>query len=76
MLQRQRVGGEDLVAHDVGHRHFGGRDQVERLVIARSTLNRSSSNFGSWPVPNMLGVDQIGRVALGVAVLFGVQYRA
>ena len=48
--------------------------ELRRWAPARnrcfSILNRSSSNFGSWPVPNRLaGVDQERRQHFGVAVL-------
>ena len=74
-LERQRVGGEDLVAHDVGQRDLRGRDQVERLAVAVLrrpcvTENMSASNFGSCVVPTSVSrVDHVRRVALGVAVL-------
>jgi hypothetical protein len=54
-----------------------GRDQVLlglRLVAAPQTQNMSSLNLGSWPGAfEHLAVDDVGRVALGVAVLAGLQ---
>ena len=39
----------------------------------RKTQNMSSLNLGSWPVPfEDLAIDDVGRVALGVAVLLGL----
>ena len=52
---RQRSQRQDLVAHRVGQRDLGGRDQVQRLALAfrppLRTENMSASNFGSCVVP-------------------------
>ena len=48
---------------EVGERDLGGGDQVQ-LALAGWVLNRSASNFGSWPVPGeRLGVDEVRRDA-------------
>jgi hypothetical protein len=66
--------GEDFVAHDVGHRHFGGRDQVERVLIATQHLEQVFLELGQLAGAEQAGgVDQVRRVELGVAMLFGVR---
>ena len=58
-LHRQFFQRNDLVAHHVGHRDFGGGDQIEIFSTPSSPAtratgrNRSSSNFGNCPVPRI-----------------------
>ncbi len=67
-LQRQRAGVEDLIAHEIGHRHFGRRDQVvtdlaahgEEILLELRQLARALQR---------IGVDEIRHVHLGVTVL-------
>jgi hypothetical protein len=77
-LQRQLRFGQHLVAHEVGQRHLAGRDQVQRLLVSDPspswppllTANRSASNLGSCPgAAQRRLVDDVGHIALGVAVL-------
>ena len=74
-LDRQRVGGEDLVAHGVGERDLRRRDQVEPLALrlrrrpsAPRTCRLRTSAAASVPT-SVSRVDDVRRVALGVAVL-------
>jgi outer membrane protein assembly factor BamB len=46
--------GEDFVAHDVGHRHFGGRDQVQRVLIATQHLEQVFLELGQLAGANRL----------------------
>ncbi len=72
-FERQRVLSEDLVAHDVGHRHFGGRNQVQRLGIRAQDLEQVGLEFRQLSgTGHACSVDQIWRVDFGVAVLFGM----
>jgi hypothetical protein len=73
-LQRQRLGSEDFVADDVGHRHFGGRDQVERVLVAAQHLEQVFLELRQLAGAMQAGgVDQVGGIDLGVAVLGGVR---
>ena len=73
-LERQAFGGEDFVAHDIGHRHFGGRDQVKRILVAAQHLEQVFLEFRQLTgAVQAGGVDQVRRVQLGVTVLLGVR---
>ena len=80
-LDRQRAGRQDLVAHRIGQRDFRRRDQVQRLRRRRPSLRRpcvtanmSASNFGNCVVPTSARrIDDVRRVALGVAMLLRVR---
>ena len=73
-LERQRLGGDDLVAHDVGHRHFGGRDQVELAAVGARHAEQVFLELRQLAgAEHAVGIDQVGHVDLGVAVLGGVQ---
>ena len=69
--QRQLFLGDDLLAHQVGQRaprRWGSASG------RRWCWNRSSANFGSWPVPKTASSShQQRRRDLGVAVLAGLQ---
>ena len=69
----QRLRGQDRVAHRVGQRDLGGRDQVEPLVAFGAALDRREHlllELRQLRGPDQrLGVHDVGRVALGVAVL-------
>jgi hypothetical protein len=65
----------------VGQRDFAGGNQVQRgglpgcprLLPPFLAANRSPSNLGNCPVPRRrVGVDDVGGVTLGVAVLLGL----
>jgi hypothetical protein len=65
-LERQRVGGEDLATHDVGDRHFGGRNQVQRLGVGAQNLEQILLEFRQLPGAEQAGgVDQVRRIDLG-----------
>ena len=77
--------GHDLVAHEVGQRHFAGRDQVERRVVGRGLAFLAALLGGEQVALELgqlagaaqrLGVDDVGHVALGVAVLAASARRA
>ncbi len=81
-LDRQRIGGDDFIAHDIGQRDFGGRDQVQRrmfgagLGVLAALLHREQVFLELRQLPGAaqrIGVDDIRRVALGIAVLAGVR---
>lgn len=72
-LERQRFGGKNFVAHDIGHRHFGGRNQIERVLIAAQHLEQVFLEFRQLAGAHQAGgIDQVRRVQLGVAVLLGM----
>ena len=75
---RQRLGRQDLAAHGVRQRDLGRRDEVEPLGRGRivrvdaALLHREHVGFEFRQLrraDQRLGVDDVGRVALGVAVL-------
>jgi hypothetical protein len=76
-LDRQLLGRQDLLAHGVGQRDLAGRDQVLlglRVIGAASqhpehVLLELGQLAGAF---EHLAVDDVGRVALGVAVLGGL----
>ena len=70
-LQRQRLGGDDLLAHQVGDRHFRGRNQIERCCV-RLAAHREQVLLELRQLPGAdqrLRLHQVGHVDLGVAVL-------
>jgi len=73
-LDRQRGGIEDLVAHGVGERDLRRGDEVHALALAfRAALLHGEhvglelGQLGS--AHERVGIDEVGRVALGIAVL-------
>ncbi len=71
---RQRLRVEDLAADRVRERDLGGRDQVERLRLALLPALPHREHVGLElrqlrRADERLGVDDVGRVALDVAVL-------
>ncbi len=73
-LERQRLGRGNFVAHDVGHRHFGSRDQVERIGLASQYLEQVFLELGQLAGAEQAGgVDQIRGINLGVAMLCRVR---
>jgi len=72
-LQRQLGLLQDLAAHDVGQRDFRGRDQVQHLAFSllAALLRREQVLLELRQLAGAgqrLGVDDVRRVALGVAV--------
>jgi hypothetical protein len=70
--------GHDLVAHKVGQRHFAGRDQVQRGVVSGGFALLPALLGGEQVALKLgqlagaaqrVGVDDVGHIALGVAVL-------
>ena len=62
---------DDLVAHQVGQRHLGGRDQVE---IGTFEAEQVFPELGQLPgAVQAVGIDHVGHIGLGVAVLDGVR---
>ncbi|MNT13196.1 hypothetical protein D3C72_1481570 [compost metagenome] len=83
--QRQLLAGDDGVAHDIGQRHLGGRDQVEVLdalaVFAADLARHLEQVFlelGQLAgAAHRGGVDHVRHVHLGVAVFLrmGVEHQ-
>ena len=76
-LHRQLLARHDRVAHDVGERDLRGGNQVQRLGItllaALSDREQVLLELGQLTgAAQGRGVDDVGRVALGVAVLGGL----
>ena len=80
-LHRQRVGRQDLAAHRVRERDLGRRYEIQALVGLRiagrnaALLHREHVGFELRELrgaDQRLGVDDVRRVALGVAVLRGL----
>ena len=71
--QRQALGIEDVVAHDVGQRHFGGRDQIAP-ALAEFGGEQVFLELRQLPgAAHRLGIHQQRHVGFLVAVLVGVQ---
>ncbi len=71
--QRQALGVDDLVTHQVGQRHFRGRDQVAR-GIAHGGLEQVVLELRQLAgATQRIGVDQQRHVGFFVAVFAGVQ---
>ncbi|CRD57893.1 hypothetical protein BN126330174 [Stenotrophomonas thermophila] len=71
--QRQALGIDDLVAHDVGQRHFRGRDQVAR-GIAHGGLEQVVLELRQLAgAAQRIGVDQQRHVGFLITVLAGMQ---
>ena len=75
-LDRQRVRGEDFVAHGIGKGDLRRRDQVQRagVVLRRVAAPRHREHVGLelrqlGRADERIGVDQIGRIALDIAML-------
>ena len=73
-LDRQRFCCEDLIAHLVGQRNFRGRNEVQLLALTvAAALARGKHvllELGQLPrAQQRLRVDDVRRVALGVAML-------
>ena len=67
---------ENFVAHDVGHRHFGGRDQVQRVLVAAQHLEQVFLELGQLAGAVQAGcIDQIRRIQLGVAMLLAMRVK-
>jgi len=70
-LARHVIRLDDLVADQVGHRHLGGGDQVVARFAAE--LEQILLELGQLPgAAQAVGVDHVGHIGLGVAVLAGV----
>ena len=77
-LQRQLFQRHDLVAHHVGDRHFGGRNQVKILLTFFTHLARHAKQvfLKFWQLSgttHRIGIDQIRHIHFGVAVLVGMR---
>ena len=77
ILQRQLFQRRDGVAHHVGHRNFGGGDQVEIFYtcIAHMAWHFEQIFFKFWQLAgatHRLRIYQIRHISLGVAMLVGV----
>ena len=71
-FERQRFRGHDLLAHQVGDRHLGGRDEVERLLAAyREQILLELRQLPG--ADQRLGLHQVRHVHLGVAMLARMQ---
>ena len=67
-LERQTAGVDDLVAHHVGQRHFGGRDQEEITIVVE--LEQVFLELGQLAGAHQgVAVDDIGYVIFFVAML-------
>jgi len=80
-LDRQLGLGHHGVAHHVGQRHLAGGDQVERLHVGHGLAFLAAFFHGKQITFKLgqlagaaqgVGVDDVGRVALGVAVFLGL----
>ena len=68
-LQRQRFGGDDLVAQQVGHRHFGGGDEIQLVRIRAGHVEQVFLELRQLPgATHRLGVHQVRHIDFGVAV--------
>ena len=72
--------GDDFIAHQVGQRHFRGGDQIQRGVFGFTLLaalfggKQVFFKLGQLPrAAQRVGVDDVGHIAFGVAVLLGLQ---
>ena len=70
--------GHDLASHHAGQRDFGRGDQVQRFALAVLTAlfrgEQVGRELGQLPGAFQgVGVDDVGRIALGVAVLARLQ---
>jgi len=73
-LERQGIAGKNLAAHHVGHRNFGGGDQVELAAVTARHHEQVFLELGQLAgAKHAFGIDQVGRVDLGVAVLGRMQ---
>ena len=71
-LQRQCFGRDNLIAHQVRHRHLGGRDQIKPLLTAhREQLVFEFRQLAG--ADQRRGRHQIRRIDLGITVLARVQ---
>src|SRR2546423_7444164 len=71
-FQRQTLGGHDLLAHQVGERHLGGRNEVERRLAAyREQILLELRQLPG--ADERLGLHQVRNLHLGVAMLARVQ---
>ena len=78
-FQRQLAFSQHLVTHKIGQRDFAGGNQVQRLTICVAVL---TAFFGSKQIflklgqlaraTQTVGVDDVRRVALGIAMLLGL----
>ena len=70
------LGGKDLAAHHIGQRDLGGGNQVQARVVFGAALDHAEQVVFELRqlagAGHRLGVDHVGHVALGVAVLGGV----
>ncbi len=75
--ERQRRGGDDLVAHEIGQRHFGGRDQIPASLVRCAALRRPEQILLEFRqlagADQCVGIDQVRHIAFGVAVLARVR---
>ena len=75
--ERERIGGYDLVAHKVGQRNLGGRDQIHPIFVRRSTLGHPEQVILEfWQLAGAhqrLAIDDIRHVTLEVAMFGRVQ---
>ncbi len=67
------LGGDDLLAHEVGHRHLGGRNQIEARCSPRMREQILLELRQLPGADQRVRVHQVRRIDLGVAVLAGVQ---
>ncbi len=73
-LQRQLLGIENLAGHDVGQRHFCGRDQVEVCLAFAADLEQIVLEFRQLTgALQRRRLHQVGGIGLFVAMLTGVQ---
>ncbi|MNZ61606.1 hypothetical protein D3C78_797060 [compost metagenome] len=73
-LERQLLGVDDLAGHQVGQRHFSGRDQVEVGFAFAGDLEQVLLEFRQLAgALQGRSLDQVGGVVFFVAMLTGVQ---
>ncbi len=72
-FQRQGFERDDLVAHDIGQRYFGGRNEIELSFFAPRHDKQIGFQFRQLSrAAHALGVDEVRRVDFRVTVLPGV----
>ena len=70
--------GHDFIAHKIGQRHFAGGDEVQRrgiVAVLAAFFGGKQIGFKLGQLPRAtqaIGIDDVGRVALGVAMLLGL----
>ena len=73
--------GQHHIPHEVGHRHFAGGNQIQRRGLARilpAFVGGEQVFFKLGQLPGSaqgIGVDDVRRVALGVAVLLRLHFQ-